>query len=113
MASYGSAVGGGGQASRGSRTAEGETEHPRPTNRWPVAREASPGQAREGCNRPPFPGRRDPAGAIVDEADIEHGEIGTAAERVFAHLLPYQRQVLRCDSRFTWNCWARQTGKSL
>lgn len=27
-------------------------------------------------------------------------------------LLPYQRRLLRRDARFTWNCWARQTGKS-
>jgi phage FluMu gp28-like protein len=27
-------------------------------------------------------------------------------------LLPYQRAALDCPARFTWNCWARQTGKS-
>lgn len=27
-------------------------------------------------------------------------------------LLPYQRQAVDRDCRFTWNCWARQTGKS-
>lgn len=27
-------------------------------------------------------------------------------------LLPYQRVALNSPARFTWNCWARQTGKS-
>ncbi len=27
-------------------------------------------------------------------------------------LLPYQRAALSSEARFTWNCWARQTGKS-
>jgi hypothetical protein len=27
-------------------------------------------------------------------------------------LLPYQRDAVFCGARFTWNCWARQTGKS-
>lgn len=44
---------------------------------------------------------------------IEDSEIQRAADRAFVNLLPYQRQILHCDSRFTWNCWARQTGKSL
>jgi phage FluMu gp28-like protein len=44
---------------------------------------------------------------------IEGSEIQRATDRVFAQLLPYQRQVIRCNSRFTWNCWSRQTGKSL
>lgn len=28
-------------------------------------------------------------------------------------LLPYQLRLLHAPDRFTWNCWARQTGKSL
>jgi phage FluMu gp28-like protein len=28
------------------------------------------------------------------------------------NLLPYQRRAIESTSRFTWNCWARQTGKS-
>jgi|CXWL01.1.fsa_nt_gi hypothetical protein len=27
-------------------------------------------------------------------------------------LLDYQLAVVTSESRFTWNCWARQTGKS-
>jgi phage FluMu gp28-like protein len=27
-------------------------------------------------------------------------------------LLPYQRAAVSSEARFTWNCWARQTGKS-
>ena len=27
-------------------------------------------------------------------------------------LLPYQARTLDSPARFTWNCWARQTGKS-
>jgi len=27
-------------------------------------------------------------------------------------LLPYQTEAVAIDARFTWNCWARQTGKS-
>ncbi len=30
----------------------------------------------------------------------------------FVKLLPYQRAAVWSDARFTWNCWARQTGKS-
>ncbi len=36
---------------------------------------------------------------------------GKATDRVLA-LLPYQRAAVSSDARFTWNCWARQTGKS-
>jgi phage FluMu gp28-like protein len=32
--------------------------------------------------------------------------------RTLVSLLPYQRQALLTDERFTWNCWSRQTGKS-
>lgn len=28
------------------------------------------------------------------------------------NLLPYQRLAVENPARFTWNCWARQTGKS-
>lgn len=27
-------------------------------------------------------------------------------------LLPYQQSLVSDEARFTWNCWARQTGKS-
>jgi len=27
-------------------------------------------------------------------------------------LLPYQESAVNGGGRFTWNCWARQTGKS-
>ncbi|MFQ5423606.1 MAG: terminase large subunit domain-containing protein [Phycisphaerae bacterium] len=36
----------------------------------------------------------------------------SAAERAVVALLPYQRAAVSRDARFTWNCWARQTGKS-
>lgn len=29
-----------------------------------------------------------------------------------AILLPYQKELVGSDARFTWNCWSRQTGKS-
>lgn len=35
-----------------------------------------------------------------------------AAATPFVKLLPYQRAAVWSDARFTWNCWARQTGKS-
>ncbi len=35
-----------------------------------------------------------------------------AARRAIVGLLPYQRAAVSSDARFTWNCWARQTGKS-
>ncbi len=32
--------------------------------------------------------------------------------RIIVGLPGYQRDVVRSEARFTWNCWARQTGKS-
>ncbi len=32
--------------------------------------------------------------------------------RPWIELLPYQKNAIECNSRFTWNCWSRQTGKS-
>ncbi len=43
---------------------------------------------------------------------------GASRDKVFAELrsavglLPYQAAVVSSESRFTWNCWSRQTGKS-
>ena len=33
-------------------------------------------------------------------------------ERALVGLLGYQRAAVQSNARFTWNCWARQTGKS-
>ncbi len=33
-------------------------------------------------------------------------------EKPAVPVLPYQADILACKARFTWNCWARQTGKS-
>lgn len=40
-----------------------------------------------------------------------HDDIVTSAARA-AKLLPYQRRAIAQRARFTWNNWARQTGKS-
>jgi phage FluMu gp28-like protein len=49
----------------------------------------------------------------VGKVPIQESEIRKAVDLACVGLLPYQRQILHCNSRFTWNCWARQTGKSL
>ncbi len=59
--------------------------------------------------RRPRPGRW---GAIVSEMAVREGMISAAAVPVGIRLLPYQEQLVRSPSRFTWICWARQTGKS-
>ncbi len=46
---------------------------------------------------------------VVDET-AEAAQV--AVKRSFVGLLPYQLDALVCGARFTWNCWARQTGKS-
>jgi phage FluMu gp28-like protein len=43
---------------------------------------------------------------------IQDREIPATAAPTSIHLLPYQEQMVRSTSRFTWICWARQTGKS-
>ncbi|MBN2560656.1 MAG: terminase family protein [Phycisphaerae bacterium] len=45
-------------------------------------------------------------------ADGAVGASVTVTRRPLVGLLAYQRSAVRCDARFTWNCWARQTGKS-
>ena len=35
-----------------------------------------------------------------------------AADRPLVDLLPYQKNAIESNARFTWNCWSRQTGKS-
>lgn len=37
---------------------------------------------------------------------------GATVRRALVTLLPYQRTAVTSDARFTWNCWARQSGKS-
>ena len=36
---------------------------------------------------------------------------GGPMELAGVNLLPYQQAALDGQARFTWNCWARQTGK--
>jgi len=48
----------------------------------------------------------------VSETAIQEGESQAVAGPSCIQLLPYQEQLVRSESRFTWICWARQTGKS-
>ncbi len=40
------------------------------------------------------------------------GPLPAVVQRALVDLLPYQRAAVTGDGRFTWSCWARQTGKS-
>lgn len=46
------------------------------------------------------------SGAIIQDDD------GRMAWAAMVQLLAYQRQLVAWPGRFTWSCWARQTGKS-
>ncbi len=48
----------------------------------------------------------------MGEADQLGRVTRVAVRRPLVGLLPYQRAVVDCGARFTWSCWARQTGKS-
>ncbi len=52
------------------------------------------------------------SGMAVDEMAIQTDEILPAVGGSMIHLLEYQRRIVASNSRFTWSCWGRQTGKS-
>ena len=45
-------------------------------------------------------------------AAVDNSGMATAEEAPLVPLLPYQLRRVNCESRWTWNCWSRQTGKS-
>jgi phage FluMu gp28-like protein len=48
----------------------------------------------------------------MDEMTGSDDLTGEVPDLARIDLLPYQRRIVRSNQRFTWSCWARQTGKS-
>ena len=48
---------------------------------------------------------------VSDQSTVEAASIPVQTAPVF-ELLGYQKAVIECPARFTWNNWSRQTGKS-
>lgn len=59
-----------------------------------------------------FAARQRRAEAMGEDMASPASVIRDAAGRGSVRVLPYQLRILESPSRFTWNCWARQTGKS-
>ncbi|HVP11860.1 MAG TPA: terminase family protein [Phycisphaerae bacterium] len=51
-------------------------------------------------------------GGMKEAGPVSEEALREAMARAGIVLLPYQDAALTCQERFTWNCWARQTGKS-